>query len=69
MGMGVLVPYLVGLTVDDIGQGGADLWPLAIAVAGAGVLRLVFSVVRRLVAGQGVALREAGITAPILVLS
>ena len=29
-----------------------DLWPLGLAVAGAGVLRLVFSVARRLVAGQ-----------------
>jgi ABC-type multidrug transport system fused ATPase/permease subunit len=52
MGTGVLVPYLVGRTVDEIRQGGADLWPLAIAVAGAGALRLVFSVVRRLVAGR-----------------
>jgi ABC-type multidrug transport system fused ATPase/permease subunit len=52
MGMGVLVPYLVGRTVDEIRQGGADLWPLAIAVAAAGGLRLVFSVVRRLVAGR-----------------
>src|ERR671917_909605 len=52
MGMGVLVPYLVGRTVDDIRQGGADLWTLAIAVAAAGLLRLVFSVVRRLVAGR-----------------
>ena len=33
MGMGVLVPYLVGRTVDDIRHGGADLWPLALAVA------------------------------------
>ncbi|HEX2233538.1 MAG TPA: ABC transporter ATP-binding protein [Thermoleophilaceae bacterium] len=52
MGMGVLVPYLVGRTVDEIRQGGAELWPLALAVAGAGVLRLLFSVVRRLVAGR-----------------
>src|SRR5918992_1796668 len=52
MGMGVLVPYLVGRTVDDIRQGGADLWTLAIAVAAAGLLRLLFSVVRRLVAGR-----------------
>src|ERR671925_1049534 len=52
MGVGVLVPYLVGQTVDEIRQGGADLWPLALAVAGAGVLRLVFSVARRLVAGR-----------------
>jgi ABC-type multidrug transport system fused ATPase/permease subunit len=52
MGMGVLIPYLVGRTVDEIRTGGADLWPLALAVAGAGLLRLVFSVVRRLVAGR-----------------
>jgi ABC-type multidrug transport system fused ATPase/permease subunit len=52
MGAGVLIPYLVGRTVDDIRQGGADLWPLAIAVAAAGVLRLAFSVSRRLVAGR-----------------
>src|SRR5918999_2769722 len=52
MGMGVLVPYLVGRTVDEIRQSGADLWPLAVAVAGAGLLRLLFSVVRRLVAGR-----------------
>src|SRR5919197_642625 len=52
MGMGVLIPYLVGRTVDDIRHGGSDLRPLAIAVAAAGVLRLAFSVVRRLVAGR-----------------
>jgi ABC-type multidrug transport system fused ATPase/permease subunit len=52
MGMGVAIPYLVGRTVDEIRQGGADLWPLALAVAAAGVLRLAFSVVRRLVAGR-----------------
>jgi ABC-type multidrug transport system fused ATPase/permease subunit len=52
MGAGVLVPYLVGRTVDEVRQGGADLWPLAVAVAGAGVLRLLFSVTRRLVAGR-----------------
>src|SRR3954452_8382211 len=52
MGMGVLVPYLVGRTIDDIRQGGANLWPLALAVAGTGSLRLAFSVVRRLVAGK-----------------
>ena len=51
MGVSVLIPYLVGRTVDDIGKEGANLWPLAIAVAGAGVLRLVFSVARRIVAG------------------
>jgi ABC-type multidrug transport system fused ATPase/permease subunit len=52
MGVGVLIPYLVGQTVDEIREGGADLWPLAIAVASAGVLRLAFSVSRRLVAGR-----------------
>jgi ABC-type multidrug transport system fused ATPase/permease subunit len=52
MGVGVLIPYLVGRTVDDIRQGGVDLWPLAIAVGAAGVLRLGFSVARRLVAGR-----------------
>jgi ABC-type multidrug transport system fused ATPase/permease subunit len=52
LGMGVLIPYLTGRTVDEIRSGGADLWPLALAVAGAGLFRLVFSVVRRLVAGR-----------------
>jgi ATP-binding cassette subfamily B protein len=52
MGAGVLVPYLVGRTVNEIRAGGADLWPLAAAVAGAGVLRMAFSVTRRLVAGE-----------------
>src|ERR671922_252269 len=52
MGVGVLIPYLVGRTVDEIRGGGVDLWPLALAVAGAGVLRLAFSVSRRLVAGR-----------------
>jgi ABC-type multidrug transport system fused ATPase/permease subunit len=52
MGMGVLIPFVVGRTVDDIRHGGANLWPLALALLGAGVLRLAFSVVRRLVAGR-----------------
>jgi ABC-type multidrug transport system fused ATPase/permease subunit len=52
MGTGVLIPYLVGRTVDEIRQGGGDLEPLAIAVVVAGVLRLAFSVSRRLIAGQ-----------------
>jgi ABC-type multidrug transport system fused ATPase/permease subunit len=52
MATGVAVPYLVGRTVDEIRGGGAELWPLALAVAGAGLLRLAFSVVRRLVAGR-----------------
>ena len=52
MGVSVLIPALVGITVDEIRGDGEDLWPLGLAVAGAGVLRLVFSVARRLVAGR-----------------
>src|SRR3954466_16424602 len=52
MGTGVLIPFLVGRTVDEIRHGGADLTPLALAVVAAGVLRLGFSSSRRLVAGQ-----------------
>ncbi|HVD58483.1 MAG TPA: ABC transporter ATP-binding protein, partial [Thermoleophilaceae bacterium] len=48
----VLIPLLVGRTVDEIRHGGANLWPLAIAVTAAGFVRLAFSVSRRLVAGQ-----------------
>ncbi|MDQ3587428.1 MAG: ABC transporter ATP-binding protein/permease [Actinomycetota bacterium] len=52
MGLGVLIPYLVGRAIDDIRSGGADLTPLVWALVGAGLLRLVFTVVRRLVAGR-----------------
>jgi ABC-type multidrug transport system fused ATPase/permease subunit len=52
MGTGVLIPYLVGRTVDEIRHNGGDLKPLAIAVVAAGVLRLAFSATRRLIAGQ-----------------
>jgi ATP-binding cassette subfamily B protein len=52
MGTGVLIPFLVGRTVDEIRSGGADLWPLALTIVGAALLRLAFSVVRRLVAGR-----------------
>jgi ATP-binding cassette subfamily B protein len=52
MGAGVLVPFLVGRTVDHIRSGDHSLWPLALAIAGAGLLRLAFSVSRRLVAGR-----------------
>src|ERR687894_1130390 len=52
MGVSVLIPYLVGRTVDDIRGGSADLWLLAAAVTSAGGLRLAFSVSRRLVAGR-----------------
>ena len=52
MGIGVLIPFLIGRTVDDIDKGGDSLSTLAIVLVAAGVLRLVFSVVRRLVAGR-----------------
>jgi ABC-type multidrug transport system fused ATPase/permease subunit len=53
MGTGVLVPFLVGRAVDAVRQGRATaLWPLAGTIVAAGVLRLAFSVVRRLVAGR-----------------
>ena len=49
---GVLIPFLVGRTVDEIRQGETNLWPLAAAIVAAGLLRLAFSVVRRLIAGR-----------------
>src|ERR687898_1590206 len=52
MGVSVLIPYLVGRTFDDIRGDAADLKLLALAVAGAGLLRLAFSVSRRIVAGR-----------------
>src|SRR3954462_11767063 len=52
MATGVLIPYLVGRTVDEIRKGETNLWPLAFAIVGAGLVRLVFSVARRLIAGR-----------------
>ncbi|MEA2430882.1 MAG: ATP-binding cassette, subfamily bacterial, partial [Thermoleophilaceae bacterium] len=52
MGTGVLIPFLVGRTVDEIRKGTTNLWPLAIAILAAGLIRLVFSVARRLIAGR-----------------
>src|ERR687897_3236119 len=52
MGVSILIPYLVGRTVDDIRGDAADLKLLALAVACAGLLRLAFSVSRRIVAGR-----------------
>jgi ABC-type multidrug transport system fused ATPase/permease subunit len=52
MGAGVLVPFLVGETIDEIRTGEENLWPLALAIIASGVLRLAFSVARRLVAGR-----------------
>ena len=52
MGAGVLIPLLVGETVDEVVAEDPNLWPLAAAILGAGLLRLVFSVSRRLIAGR-----------------
>src|ERR687893_1612362 len=50
---GVIIPALVGETVDAVRQGDGSLfWPYGAAIVGAGVLRLIFSVARRLVAGR-----------------
>jgi ABC-type multidrug transport system fused ATPase/permease subunit len=53
MGMTVLIPYLVGESVNAIvDEARADLLPLALAILGAGILRLGLTVVRRLIAGK-----------------
>ncbi len=53
MGASVLIPWLVGLTIDEVDRGQRDaLAVLGVAIAAAGLLRLAFSVARRLVAGQ-----------------
>jgi ATP-binding cassette subfamily B protein len=50
---GVVIPFLVGETIDAVRRGDeADLMPIGIAILAAGVLRLAFSVARRLVAGR-----------------
>jgi ATP-binding cassette subfamily B protein len=53
MGMTVLIPLLVGNAVDAIRSGDRpDLLPLALAIVGAGLLRLGLTVVRRVIAGK-----------------
>src|SRR3954449_1693991 len=53
MGMTVLIPWLLGEAVNAIKDGDKpDLLPLALAIVGAGILRLGLTVVRRLVAGR-----------------
>src|SRR4051812_39009975 len=53
MVMTVAIPYLTGRAIDQIRAGDRpQLMGLALAVAGAGVLRLALSVARRLVAGR-----------------
>jgi ATP-binding cassette subfamily B protein len=53
MGMTVLIPWLIGEAVNAIKDGDKpDLLPLALAIVGAGILRLGLTVVRRVVAGK-----------------
>jgi len=53
MGMTVLIPYLIGRGVNAIERGEKpDLLPIALAIVGAGALRLGLTMVRRLVAGK-----------------
>jgi ABC-type multidrug transport system fused ATPase/permease subunit len=53
MGMSVLIPWLIGHAVNAIENGDKpELAPLALAIVGAGILRLGLTVVRRLVAGR-----------------
>jgi len=53
MGMTVLIPYLIGRGVNAIERGEKpDLLPIALAIVGAGVLRLGLTLVRRVVAGR-----------------
>jgi ATP-binding cassette subfamily B protein len=53
IGMSVLIPLLIARAVNAIGsQNKPALLPLALAIVGAGILRLCLIVVRRLVAGK-----------------
>jgi len=53
MGMTVLIPWLIGRAVNAIKAGESpDLLPLALAIVGAGILRLGLTMVRRVVAGR-----------------
>jgi ATP-binding cassette subfamily B protein len=53
MGMTVLIPWLIGRAVNAIESGNKpDLLPLALAIVGAGILRLGLTAVRRVVAGK-----------------
>src|ERR671935_867172 len=54
MGMTVLIPWLVGRTVNAIEPPSdrAAILPLALVIVGAGLLRLGLTVVRRLIAGK-----------------
>ncbi|HEX8646764.1 MAG TPA: ABC transporter ATP-binding protein [Thermoleophilaceae bacterium] len=49
---GILIPFLVGETIDEVRRGETNLWPLALAMLVAGLLRLALTVTRRVIAGR-----------------
>src|SRR4029079_16674961 len=53
MGVTILIPLLIGSTIDAINdEDKSRILPLALAIIGAGLLRLGLTVVRRLIAGK-----------------
>jgi ATP-binding cassette subfamily B protein len=53
LGATVLIPYLTGLAINAVNAGDRHrLWMLALGILAAGLVRLVLSVFRRLVAGE-----------------
>src|SRR5215216_7575922 len=55
MGVTVLIPWLVGQTVNAVDPPDTDrsmVLPLVLAIVGAGILRLGLTVIRRLIAGK-----------------
>ena len=53
MGMTVLIPWLVGRTIDEIASGDTGAFvPLALAIVAAGLIRLALTAGRRVVAGK-----------------
>ncbi len=53
MGVTVLIPWLVGATIDAIDGGDrSNLLPLVLAIVGAGILRLGLTASRRIIAGK-----------------
>jgi ATP-binding cassette subfamily B protein len=47
-----VIPFLVGKTIDEIRKGNTDLLPYALLIGGAGLINLVFSASRRVIAGE-----------------
>ncbi|MBA2521899.1 MAG: ABC transporter ATP-binding protein, partial [Solirubrobacterales bacterium] len=53
MGATVLIPWLVGNAIDAVQSGDrSEVLPLALAIVGAGILRLALTAGRRVIAGK-----------------